>query len=112
MTRRLSSLLLIAAILVALVASALPVGATGALAPATGGIEVRVPNYAFDPVTQGEPALPADLRAANAGAGLRLVQFFGPTQDAWLDRPRSERPQGPPVLPPLHLPGLGHGRKR
>ena len=85
MTRRLPSLILIAALLVALVASALPVGATGALAPATGGIEVRVPNYVFDPISQGEPVLPTDLRAANAGAGLRLVQFFGPTQDAWLD---------------------------
>ena len=40
MTRRLPSLLLIAAILVALVASALPVGATGTRAPATGSIEV------------------------------------------------------------------------
>ena len=39
----------------------------------------------FDPISQGEPVLPTDLRAANAGAGLRLVQFFGPTQDAWLD---------------------------
>ena len=85
MTRRLPSLLLIAAILSALVASAPPVDATGTFAPATGGIEVRVPNYAFDPLTQGEPALTADLRAANAGAGLHLVQFFGPTQDAWLD---------------------------
>ena len=84
MTRRLSSLLMIAAILVALVASVLPAAASGDAAPAAGGIEVRVPNYAFDPVAQGEPAVPADMRATGAGAGLRLVQFYGPTQDAWL----------------------------
>ena len=84
MTQRLFSFLFIIAILVALVAPALPVGATGALAPAAGGIEVRVPNYAFDPVAQGEPALSATMHSANASAGLRLVQFFGPTQDAWL----------------------------
>ena len=42
------------------------------------------PQLRLRSCNDGEPALHADLRAANAGAGLRLVQFFGPTQDAWL----------------------------
>ena len=86
MIKRLTTLWLLSATIILLILPALPAGAanTTSAGPAAGGIEVRVPNYAFDPLIQGEPALPANLRTTNADAGLRLVQFFGPTQDAWL----------------------------
>ncbi len=47
---------------------------------------IGVYGYRFDPL-QGEPVVPADLAADNAPdkPGLQLVQFSGPTQDAWLD---------------------------
>lgn len=46
--------------------------------------QVRVRDFVFDPVVAGEPNLPEDMHAADAGPGLRLVQFAGPIQDAWL----------------------------
>jgi len=48
--------------------------------------QVRVARYAFDPVAQGEPRLPARLRTNGSTPGFRLVQFFGPTKDEWLAR--------------------------
>lgn len=48
------------------------------------GTSIGIYNFRFDPL-QGEPDVPADLRAdANSGAGLRLVQFVGPVNDSWL----------------------------
>lgn len=47
-------------------------------------LEVRVPGYRFDPLVDGEPALPADLLADGAGPRLRLVQFNGPVRGEWL----------------------------
>lgn len=47
--------------------------------------QVRVTRYFFDPLTEGEPALPNHLRTSGNGAGFRLVQFAGPTSDSWLD---------------------------
>ena len=45
---------------------------------------VQVTGYRFDPLVEGEPEFSADMRAAREGPGFRLVQFFGPVQDAWL----------------------------
>ncbi|MEI2607584.1 MAG: S8 family serine peptidase [Candidatus Promineifilaceae bacterium] len=55
---------------------------------ATAG-QVRVTRYTFDPLVEGEPALPNHLRASGNGDGFRLVQFAGPTVDSWLDTLRS-----------------------
>ncbi len=57
------------------------VGTVRAEPPRT--LEVRVGAYRFDPLAQGEPALPVTLRAAGSG-GLRLVQLAGPTRPEWL----------------------------
>ena len=54
-------------------------------AEAATSIEVHVPNFTFDPLRDGEPELRSNARFEGQGAGLRLVQFFGPTQDAWLE---------------------------
>ncbi len=43
-------------------------------------------GYRFDPVAQGEPSLPAGLRASESAVGLRLVQLAGPTKAAWLSQ--------------------------
>ncbi len=48
--------------------------------------QVRVLDYAFDPIADGEPSLPAALRANENVAGFRLVQIVGPTKDEWLAR--------------------------
>ncbi|HEX4954106.1 MAG TPA: S8 family serine peptidase [Thermoanaerobaculia bacterium] len=58
-------------------------GTSRAEVSAPGTSEVRAGSYRFDPLRQGEPALPAALRAQNAG-GLRLVQLVGPTRPEWL----------------------------
>ncbi|HXT52759.1 MAG TPA: S8 family serine peptidase [Thermoanaerobaculia bacterium] len=51
--------------------------------------QVRVPGYAFDPLADGEPQLPAgqraDLVANQTRAGFQLVQLVGPAQDGWLE---------------------------
>ncbi|HNS04170.1 MAG TPA: S8 family serine peptidase, partial [Anaerolineae bacterium] len=88
MSRRLPSLIVLVAIVMALAAPAFSAGAAPAasVAPAAqDGIEVRVPNFAFDPIVDGEPKLANAERFDGQGAGFRLVQFYGPTQDAWLD---------------------------
>jgi len=46
--------------------------------------QVRVPNYSFDPLHDGEPVLTGRHRFDGEQAGLRLVQFNGAPQDAWL----------------------------
>ncbi|MEW5989130.1 MAG: S8 family serine peptidase, partial [Chloroflexota bacterium] len=53
---------------------------------ATDAGQVRVMGYHFDPLIEGEPALPAGLRADQSGPALRLVQLVGPTNDAWLEQ--------------------------
>jgi subtilisin family serine protease len=47
--------------------------------------QIGLLNYPFD-TREGEPAIPADLRAAPSPGeeGLYLVQFAGPTRDEWL----------------------------
>ena len=87
MRRRLPNLLLVAAIIAALLVPAITAGATPIASPsvADGGIEVRVPNFTFDPVLDGEPKLSNAERFDGQQAGLRLVQFYGPTEDAWLE---------------------------
>ncbi len=87
MRRRPPNLLIVAVILTALLLPAIAAGAAPAAAPAAaeGGIQVRVPNFAFDPVADGEPKLSNAERFDGSEAGLRLVQFYGPTEDAWLE---------------------------
>jgi len=46
--------------------------------------QVQVRDFVFDPVVAGEPDLPENMRALDTGPALRLVQFVGPIQDAWL----------------------------
>ncbi|MER2600718.1 MAG: S8 family serine peptidase, partial [Caldilineales bacterium] len=47
-------------------------------------VTLRVPHFTFDPVLDGEPKLSNTERFDGVQSGLRLVQFYGPTQDAWL----------------------------
>ncbi len=47
---------------------------------------IHVNRYQFDPLQDGEPLLPASLRAPATTAGFSLVQLTGPTQDIWLDQ--------------------------
>ena len=47
---------------------------------------VHVPGYRFDPLLDGEPTVTPNLQAGDAGAGFRLVQLAGPTNDVWLAR--------------------------
>ncbi|MBE2198566.1 MAG: S8 family serine peptidase, partial [Anaerolinea sp.] len=46
--------------------------------------KVQVVTYTFDPLYEGEPKLDAAMQNNTQGEALRLVQFFGPTNDAWL----------------------------
>jgi PKD repeat protein len=46
--------------------------------------KVQVNRFRFDPIVEGEPELPADLRASGEGPGFRLIQLAGPAQDTWL----------------------------
>ncbi len=48
--------------------------------------KVQVREYLFDPVNEGLPVLPDAMRVMGDGPALRLVQFVGPTNDAWLSR--------------------------
>ena len=54
--------------------------------PVADGGALHVMRYRFDPLQDGEPALPPSLQAAGEGPGLQLVQFAGPVQDAWLSQ--------------------------
>ncbi len=46
--------------------------------------QVRVGAHRFDPLAEGEPALPAASRASSAGEQLRLVHLIGPTRTEWI----------------------------
>ncbi len=46
--------------------------------------KVQVRDFVFDPLAVGEPNLPEAMQTLDAGPALRLVQFAGPIQDAWL----------------------------
>lgn len=45
---------------------------------------LQVTRHRFDPVADGEPTLASDMLMKTGEAGLRFVQFYGPTNDAWL----------------------------
>ena len=49
-----------------------------------GAMTVQVQGYVFDPILDGEPAIPADLRAPSDRAGLQLLQLIGPVRDEWV----------------------------
>ncbi|MCB9155260.1 MAG: S8 family serine peptidase, partial [Caldilineae bacterium] len=84
--RRLPTLFVLAAITIAMALPALSAGAAPLPSPvqAAGSIEIRVPNYTFDPVLEGEPKLSNSQRFEGQDEGFRLVQFYGATQDTWL----------------------------
>ncbi len=46
---------------------------------------LQVTRYRFDPLAQGEPALPESERMTHEGKGFRLIQMHGPTNNARLD---------------------------
>lgn len=46
--------------------------------------KLQVTRYRFDPVAEGEPALSSDMLMKTGDAGLRFVQFYGPTNDTWI----------------------------
>ena len=46
---------------------------------------LQIGRYQFDPLVSGEPAIPAGMRTTASQPGFRFVQFYGPTNDAWLD---------------------------
>lgn len=48
--------------------------------------QVRVRGFAFDPLAEGEPTLTKGLQVTGTGVGLRLIQFTGPVQAAWLKK--------------------------
>ena len=48
--------------------------------------QVRVPGFRFDPLVEGEPRIPANLRADASRPGFRLIQLTGPPLDAWLSQ--------------------------
>ncbi len=48
--------------------------------------KVQVTSFLFDPLTEGEPKLPADMQTSGQGPGFRLVQFVGPVRAEWLAR--------------------------
>lgn len=46
--------------------------------------QVRVRSFTFNPLVEGEPAIPAELRAPDGETGLHLIKLAGPPQDSWL----------------------------
>lgn len=46
---------------------------------------LQVTRYRFDPLADGEPALPESARMTHDGKGFRLIQMHGPTNNARLD---------------------------
>ncbi|MFZ6027566.1 MAG: S8 family serine peptidase [Chloroflexota bacterium] len=59
--------------------------------------QVHVPSYRFDPLFDGEPRLPAGLRAGENAAqpGFRLIQLSGPVKSAWVEQLQA---MGLPIL--------------
>ena len=54
--------------------------------------QVRVWNYHFDPLNEGEPNLPKELRTSAetfGSEGFRLIQLRGPARDEWLNQLRA-----------------------
>jgi len=49
-----------------------------------GALTVQVQAFVFDPVFDGEPAIPGDLRANGDRPGLQLLQLSGPVRDEWV----------------------------
>jgi hypothetical protein len=49
-----------------------------------GAMTVQVQDYTFDPILDGEPAIPAGLRATGDRAELQLLQLIGPVRDEWV----------------------------
>ena len=47
---------------------------------------VQITRYRFNPLTEGEPAIPAELRAEGNGRGLHLIQFAGPIRTEWVSQ--------------------------
>ncbi len=45
---------------------------------------VQVTRFRFDPLVNGAPSFDAAMTNSSAGPSFRLVQFFGPVQDGWL----------------------------
>lgn len=48
------------------------------------GGKVQITGFTFDPLVDGEPAIPPSMLKQNFGPGLRLVQFNGPIKADWL----------------------------
>ena len=48
-----------------------------------GAMTVQVQGYVFDPILDGEPTIPAGLRASGDRPGLQLLQLIGPVRDEW-----------------------------
>jgi hypothetical protein len=57
-----------------------------ALSLESNAAQVWVRGFAFDPLVEGEPTLTKGLQVMGTGAGLRLIQFTGPVQPAWLKK--------------------------
>lgn len=53
-----------------------------------GAGQIQVLGFRFDPLAEGEPALPAGLEALGSG-GLELVQMHGPVRSEWLSSLRA-----------------------
>jgi hypothetical protein len=49
-----------------------------------GAMTVQVQGFVFDPILDGEPAIPDSLRATGDRAGLQLLQLIGPVRDEWI----------------------------
>ena len=49
-----------------------------------GAMTVQVQGYTFDPILDGEPVIPGDLRASGDRPGLQLLQLIAPVRDEWI----------------------------
>lgn len=46
--------------------------------------KVQVNGYSFDPVVDGAPDIPVELKSIGSQTGFRLIQLVGPVRDEWL----------------------------
>jgi hypothetical protein len=60
------------------------VGTTAVPATAENSLKIRLEYATFDPLADGQPALPPDL-LARANTPYTLLQLVGPVQQSWLD---------------------------